>query len=150
MTLHGAGAVQGVFRTTVQMGFLFPSPNVSSYNLQSPENLQVVQGTQAMGAKNQHLPLSAYDTTIYQCLIKTVSSPMSGAISQPLSKSLQVPEATHMSPCGSATRLALALATCPPQAVLSLGMGTASTRRTLKPRKPRARGQSSSQCPRLS
>lgn len=83
MTLHGADAVQGVFRTMVQMGFLFPSPNVSSYTLQSPENLQVVQGAQAMGAKNQHLPLSAHDITIYQCLIKTISSPMLGAIPSP-------------------------------------------------------------------
>lgn len=52
MTLHGAGAVQGMFCTTVQMGVLFPSPNVSSYTLQSSGKLQVVQGAQAMGAKN--------------------------------------------------------------------------------------------------
>lgn len=108
MTLHGAGTVQGVFHTTVQMGVLFPS----SYTLQSG-NLQVVQGAQAMGAKNQHQPLSAHDTTIYQCLIKTISSPMLGAIPRP-SKSLQVLEATHMSPCGSATGLALALSMCLP------------------------------------
>lgn len=89
-----------------------------------------------MGAKNQHQSLSAHDTTIYQCLIKTIPSPMLGAIPSP-SKSLQVPEATHMSPCGSATGLALALSMCIPQAVLLLGRGTTSTR-TLKPRKPRA------------
>lgn len=83
MTLHGAGAVQGVFGTTVQMGFLFPSPKVSSYALQSSGNLQAVQGAQAMGAKNQHQPLSAPDTMIYQCLIKTIASPMLGAIPSP-------------------------------------------------------------------
>lgn len=54
-----------------------------------------------------------------------------------LSKSLQVPEASHMSPRGSATGLALALSVCLPQAVLLLGRGTTSMRRTLK---PRARG----------
>lgn len=140
ITLHGAGTVQGIFYTTVQMGVLFPSPNVSSYTLQSSRNLQVVQGAQAMGAKKkQHQPLSAHDTMIYQCLIKTIASPMLGAIPSP-SKSLQVLEATHMSPCGSATGFALALSMCLPQAVLFLGRGTVSMRRTLKPRKPRAWG----------
>lgn len=139
MTLHGTGTVQGAFRTTVQMGVLFPSLSVSSYTLQLSGNLQVVQAAQAMGAKNQHQPLSAHDTIINQCLIKTISSPTLGAIPSP-SKSLQVPEATHMSPCGSVTGLALAASMCLPSAVLFLGRGTASTRRTLKPRKPRARG----------
>lgn len=89
-----------------------------------------------MGAKSQHQPLPAHDTMIYQCLIKTISSPMLGAIPSP-SKSLQVPEATHMFPCGSVTGLALAVSMCLPPAVLFLGRGSASTRRMLKPRKPR-------------
>lgn len=83
MTLHGAGAVQRVFRTAVQTGFLFPSPNVSSFTLQSSGNLQVIQGAQVMGTKKQHWTLSTYDTLIYQCWIKAVSSPTSKAIPSP-------------------------------------------------------------------
>lgn len=51
-----------------------------------------------------------------------------------LSKFLQIPEASHMSPCGSATGLALALFVCLPQAVLLQGRGITSMRGTLKPR----------------
>lgn len=36
-----------------------------------------------MDAKKQHQLLSARDITIYQCLIKTISSPMLGAMPSP-------------------------------------------------------------------
>lgn len=73
-----------------------------------------------MGAKNKHWTLSAYDTPIY-VLDKGCIQSHVGSHSQPLSESLQVLEAAHISPCCSATELALTPATCPPQAVLSPG-----------------------------
>jgi len=99
-----------------------------------------------MGVKKQHWALPAYDTPISQCWVKAVSSPMLGAIPSPfLNQSLQVLGAAHISPCCSATGLALTPAMCPPQAVLPLGRGLTGTRSTLKPRKPRAPGKTGHQ-----